>query len=91
MSEKTKDDIIEQVYNDPGGFGTVQTPYKQIKAFDGRRGVNSGITIKDVKEWLFKNVENIAKLRGYDSFIYNAANEEYQMDHIFFGRDKEKT
>ena len=87
--KKTKDDIIEEVYNDKSEFGTVQKTYKQIKAFDERRGKNSGITIKDVKEWFFNNVENIAKLKGYNSYINNAAYEEYQMDHIFFGRDPE--
>ena len=90
MSEQSKDDIIKKVYTDKSGFGSALTTYRQILEQDERAKRNSGITQKDVKEWFYQNVENTAKPRGANSYINNAAYEEYQMDHIFFGRDKEK-
>ena len=90
MSEPTKNEIIDKIYNDRGGFGSVRTTYKQIKARDERLKTNSQITLKDVKNWFFNNVEDISKPTGYNSFVNDAAYEEYQMDHIFFGRDEEK-
>ena len=90
MSEQSKDNIIKSVYTDRAGFGSAVTTYKQILEKDERANTNSGITLKNVKDWFFKNVENFGKPRGANSYINNAAYEEYQMDHIFFGRDEEK-
>lgn len=90
MSEQTKDNIIKKVYTDKAGFGSALTTYKHILEQDKRANRNSGITQQDVKDWFFQNVENNAKPRGANSYINNAPYEEYQMDHIFFGRDKEK-
>ena len=90
MSEQAKDRIIKKVYADKAGFGSALTTYRQILEQDKRANRNSQITQKDVKDWFFQNVENTAKPRGANSYINNAPYEEYQMDHIFFGRDKEK-
>jgi hypothetical protein len=90
MSEQAKDRIIKQVYTDKAGFGSALTTHRQILEQDKRANRNSQITQKDVKDWFFQNVENTAKPRGANSYINNAPYEEYQMDHIFFGRDKEK-
>jgi hypothetical protein len=46
------------------------------------------ITFKDVRNWFYINIENEAKAKGYNSYINNAPYEEYQMDLIFFGKDK---
>ena len=90
MSEQAKDRIIKKVYTDKAGFGSALTTYRQILEQDKRANRNSQITQKDVKDWFFQNVENTAKPRGANSYINNAPYEEYQMDHIFFGRDENK-
>jgi len=41
-----------------------------------------------VRNWFYINIENEAKAKGYNSYINNAPYEEYQMDLIFFGKDK---
>ena len=53
MSEQSKADIIKKVYADKAGFGSMETTYKQILEKDERANKNSGITRKDVKDWLF--------------------------------------
>ena len=82
MSERTKDDVIKSVYNARDGFGSVTTTFIKAKQKD------KTITKQNVKDWFFKNVENKAPAKGYNSYINNAAHEEYQMDFIFFpGQD----
>ena len=71
MSEQTKDNIIKKVYTDKAGFGSALTTYRQILEQDKRANRNSPITQKDVKDWFFRNVENIAKPRGANSYINN--------------------
>ena len=82
MSKRTKDDVIKSVYNARDGFGSVTTTFTNAKQKD------KTITKQNVKDWFFKNVENKAPAKGYNSYINNAAFEEYQMDFIFFpGQD----
>jgi len=83
MSEQSKNNIIKAVYYDKSGYGSVQTTYKQARRKDDK------ITIKDVRNWFYINIENEAKAKGYNSYINNAPYEEYQMDLIFFGADEE--
>ena len=78
MSERTKDDVIKSVYNASDGFGSVTTTFTKAKQKD------KTITKQNVKDCFFKNVENKAPAKGYNSYINNAAHEEYQMDFIFF-------
>jgi hypothetical protein len=77
MSKKTKDEVIESVYNDRAGYGSITKTYNDAKAKD------STITNQDVKDWFSKNVENKRKLRGYNSFINDGPYEEYQVDVAF--------
>ena len=79
--ERTKDDVIKSVYKDKSGFGSVMSTY--LKA----RDVDKSITLKDVKNWFYTNVDNIDKAKGYNSYINNAPYQEYQMDLIFFGKE----
>ena len=82
MSEEDKNKIIKSVYKAPDGFGSVATTFTKAKQKDNT------ITKQNVKDWFFKNVENKAAAKGYNSYINNAAFEEYQMDYIFFpGQD----
>ena len=78
MSEQSKNSIIKAVYNDKSGFGSIQTTYNQAKRKDDK------ITLKDVRNWIYINIENSAKAKGYNSYINNAPYDEYQMDFILF-------
>ena len=44
-----KASIIEKIYRDPAGFGSVQNTFKKV------RKVDPSITIGQVKEWVEKN------------------------------------
>ena len=45
------DGLIKKIYYDPGGYGTVQETYKEVKKLD------STIKISDVKDWYERNIE----------------------------------
>jgi len=76
-----KDDLIKDIYFSKSGYGSIASTYK--KAHAGLRF----ITMNDVKNWFYKNVENTAKAKGYNSFINDEAYDTYQMDLIYFGKD----
>ena len=77
MDDKIK--IIEKVYYDPGGFGSITTTLKDAKKYD------KSITYEDVKKWKYsQDFGQKAKTRGMNSFIADAPREEYQMDLFFF-------
>ena len=78
-----KNDIINKIYFDRSGFGSIQTTYKDAKAKD------KSITLSDVKEWFKKTIEQKKQLRGQNSFIPPYPKYEYQMD-LFFINDLEK-
>ena len=76
MSEK--DSIIDKIYHDLAGFGSMKT------TLDDARKVDKSITMNDVKKWFDKNVERKTNLKGYNSFIASEPRQEYQMDLMFF-------
>jgi hypothetical protein len=43
---QTKDDIIEKVYTDPAGFGSIQNTFNDAYKLD------KSITLEDVKLWI---------------------------------------
>ena len=45
------DSAIEKVYYDPGGYGSVQETYKDVKKLDDT------ITINNVRDWFERKVE----------------------------------
>ncbi len=79
----TKEDIINSVYYDQAGYGSVKVTWEDAKKKD------SSITIKDVKDWFAKNVARKKEPRGQNSFITPHANFEYQAD-LFFINDMGK-
>jgi len=83
MTERTKDDVIKSVYNAPDGFGSIESTFRKAKMKD------KTITKQYVKDWFFKNVEKTAKVKGYNTYIPNAPLDEFQIDHLTFGRGKE--
>jgi hypothetical protein len=79
MAERSKDDVIKSVYYGVGGYGRAQSTYEKAKKKD------KTITLQDVKNWFFKNVEKIEKPKGANSYINNAPLEEFQIDQFTFG------
>jgi transposase InsO family protein len=78
-----KNNIINNVYKDKSGFSSIQKTYQEANAKD------STITLQNVRDWFAKNVERKKQLKGYNSFINDGAQEEYQVDLAFFkAKDK---
>ena len=44
-----KDEIIERIYTDPAGFGSIQNALKEV------RNIDKSITREDVKRWIEMN------------------------------------
>ena len=80
MNSSQKHDIINNIFYDRSGFGSIATTYKDVKQKD------SSITLNDVKEWFQRNVEQKKQLRGQNSFIPKEPYWEYQFD-LFFVND----
>ena len=78
-----KNKVIEQVYNDPLGFGSIKN------TLNDARKIDSGITLQDVIKWKERNIERKAQLKGYNSFVASKPFEEFQIDLFFMpGDDK---
>ena len=73
----SKSEIINKIYHDPAGHGSMKTTYEDAKQKD------KSITYVDVKKWFETNIETKTQLKGYNSFIANDPKEEYQMDLFF--------
>ena len=73
----TKDEILSFIYLDPAGFGSIKQTYAEARKKD------KSITMKDVKDFIDKHVEQKKQLRGYNSFIAHGPKEEYQVDLFF--------
>ena len=78
MDEKAS--IIERVYRDPAGFGSVPNTFKEV------RKVDPSITIGQVKEWIKKNTHWKTNLTGFNSYVSPGPKHEYQID-LFFMSD----
>ena len=59
----TKDEILKFIYFDPAGYGSVKETYADARKKD------KSITMKDVKDFIDKHVEQKKQPRGYNSFI----------------------
>ena len=79
MSDVDKNEIINKIYFDRSGFGSVQTTYQDAKKKE------PSITLNDVKAFK-KDIEQKKQLKGQNSFTPPYPNYEYQMD-LFFIND----
>ena len=77
----TKDEILNFIYFDPAGYGSVKQTYTEA------RKKNKSLTIKDVEDFIDKHVEQ-KQLRGYNSFIAHGPKEEYQVDLLFLPKKR---
>jgi stalled ribosome alternative rescue factor ArfA len=75
-----KENVISQIYFDPGGFGSIKQTFQ-----DARKKDNS-ITLDDVKEFFRTRVEKKNKAYGFNSFVAPRPYYEYQVD-LFFIND----
>lgn len=73
-----KSEIIRQAYYDPAGFGSLKDTLRDARATD------KTITLKDVKAWFSRNVEQKRNLKGYNSWVAHEPFEEFQVDVCFF-------
>ena len=77
--DMSKSDIIEKVYYDLFGYGSIQNTLKEARKYD------KTITYDDVKEWKQKEpIGQKRQLRGMNSYIAKEPLEEFQMDLLFF-------
>ena len=73
----SKSEIINKIYYDPAGHGSMKTTYEDAKQKD------KSISYVDVKKWFDTNISRKTQLKGYNSFIASEPKEEYQMDLFF--------
>ena len=73
----SKSEIINTIYYDPAGHGSMKTTYEDAKHKD------KSITYVDIQAWFKKNIERKTQLKGYNSFIAPEPRFEYQMDLFF--------
>ena len=74
----SKSEIIEKIYYDLAGYGSIQSTLKEARTYDNT------ITYSDVKQWKDKQVLGQKRpLRGTNSFIAKEPLEEFQMDLMF--------
>ena len=79
------DEIIDKIYHDPAGHGSMRTTYEDAKKKD------QSITYGDIQAWFKKNIKRKTQLKGYTSFIANEPKEEYQMDLFFIWKTQSLT
>ena len=72
-----KSEIINTIYYDPAGHGSMQTTFEDAKQND------KSISYFDVQKWFDANIERKTQLKGYNSFIASEPKEEYQMDLVY--------
>ena len=80
IEEKGK--VINDIYFNEAGYGSVKTTYADARLKDKR------ITLKYVQEWFSKNVGNKKQPGGTNSFVAPGAFYEFQID-LFFINDLE--
>ena len=83
MSNEEKDKVINDIYFEESGYGSVKTTYADARL------KNKNITLKYVKEWFSKNVGNKKQPGGTNSFVAPGAFYEFQID-LFFINDLEE-
>ena len=79
----TKKDIMETVYFEAGGLGSLKETLKDAQKKD------AAITYEDVREWRSKHTfGRKSKPRGSKSFIASEPYQEYQCDLFFFPKPR---
>ena len=77
----SKQKIINDIYYDRSGFGSLRTTLQDAKAKD------PSITMDDVRRFFARNVEEKRKPRGENSFVAPSPYWEYQLDLFFISKN----
>ena len=77
----SKQKIINDVYYDRAGFGSLK------KTLDEARKKDPSIRMDDVKQFFSKNVEERRRPRGQNSFVAPAPFWEFQLDLFFISKN----
>ena len=73
-----KNDIINKIYFEKSGYGSMQNTLKDAKQVD------KTIKLEDVKTWFTANVEQQTKYSKKNSYVAQKPYEEYQVDLFFY-------
>ena len=65
---ESKEEIIDRIYHDLGGHGSMKKTYAQAHVIDKR------ITEANVKTWFYNNIPRKTDLAGYNSFVAKKPN-----------------
>ena len=79
------DSIIKKIYYDPGGYGSMQDTFKEVKKVD------SSIQFSDVKDWFERSVQRKKNLRGFNSYVSLGPRDEFEVDLFdvnYLGQDE---
>lgn len=79
MTDTDKDIIIKKVYySDDIGFGSIASTYREAYK------LHSGITLNDVKEWMYKQKHKQTKFKhsGENSYVANHPLQQIEIDLI---------
>ena len=80
MSSEQKDKILNDIYYDQAGYGSVKRTYSEARL------QSSKITLKYVQEWSNTNVGKKSQPVGTNSFVAPHAHYEYQIDIFCYYR-----
>ena len=76
-SNASHDKLINKVYYDPAGYGSITSTFKE--AFQKYKT----ITLNDVKQWFKSNLETTKQVKGSNSFVAPYPYYAYQHDLMF--------
>ena len=79
MIDTDKDTIIKKVYySDDIGFGSIASTYREANK------LHSGVTLNDVKEWMYKQKHKQTKFKysGENSYVANRPLQQIEIDLI---------
>jgi hypothetical protein len=77
-THESHDKIINKIYYDPAGYGSITSTFKEALQQD------KTITLNYVKQWFKSNLETTKQVKGSNSFVAPYPYYEYQLDLMFF-------
>ena len=77
-TNESHDKIINKVYYDPVGHGSITSTFKEAFQPD------KPITLNAVKQWFKSNLETTKQVKGSNSFVAPYPYYDYQLDLMFF-------
>ncbi len=84
-SNESHHKILNKVYHDPAGYGSITSTFKE--AFN----LDQTITLNTIKQWFKSNLETTKQVKGSNSFVAPYPHYEYQLDLMFFSDLKNKS